>query len=68
MSTAAPAPDPISIANVPLPTPEQLPDDLDTLKRMIIELIATLQQERHDKDELRQRLHLLLQRLYGPRS
>ena len=69
MSTAAPhLSEPVSTRNVPVPAPEQLPDDLDTLKRMIIELIATLQQERQDKDELRQRLHLLMQRLYGPRS
>jgi transposase len=69
MSTAAPTPaTPVSVSNTALPTPEQLPDDLDTLKRMIIELIATLQQERHDKDALRHRVELLLQRLYGPRT
>ena len=46
MSTAAPPPDPICTGNVPLPTPEQLPDDLDTLKRMIVELVVTLHRER----------------------
>jgi len=69
MSTAAlPPSDPISTGNVPLPTPEQLPDDLDTLKRMIVELVATLHRERFDKEALRHRLNLLLQRLYGPRT
>ncbi len=68
MSMAAPASDSITVANVPLPTSEQLPDDLETLKRMIVELLTTLQQERRDRDELHHRLHLLLQRIYGPRT
>src|SRR5689334_5948141 len=69
MSTAAlPPSDPISAGNVPLPAPEQLPNDLDTLKRMIVELVATLHRERLDKDALRHRVSLLLQRLYGPRT
>jgi transposase len=51
-----------------LPRPEHLPDDLATLKQMILELLATLAQERQDKDALRHRLDLLLRRLYGPRS
>src|SRR5438874_4913076 len=67
MSTAAsPATDPLGTGNVPLPTPEQLPNDLDTLKRMIVELVATLHRERLDKDALRHRVNLLLQRLYWP--
>src|SRR5438445_7854920 len=65
---AAPQPEPVCIGNVPLPAAEQLPDDPETLKRMILELLATLHQERRDKDELRHRLDLLLRRLYGPRS
>lgn len=69
MSTAAPLPtDPISTGNVPLPTSEQLPNDLVTLKRMIVELVATLHRERLDKDALQHRVSLLLQRLYGPRT
>ena len=68
MSTAAPLPEPVSVRNVPLPAPEQLPDDPETLKRMILELLATLHQERQDKDALRQRLDLLLRRLYGART
>jgi transposase len=51
-----------------LPTPEQLPNDPATLKRMILELLATLYEERRDKEALRQRLDQLLRRLYGPRT
>src|SRR5437588_3858319 len=68
MSTAAPLADPICTHNVPLPTPEQLPNDLETLKRMLIEVMVTLHQERREKEQLQQRMKLLLQRLYGPRS
>jgi transposase len=68
MSTVAPTPEQVSAGNAPLPTPEQLPDDLATLKRMILELVATLRQRDHDLEAVRQRLHLLLQRLYGPKS
>lgn len=68
MSTAASASEPVYVGNVPLPTAEQLPDDPEVLKRMILELLATLQREQHDKQQLRDRLDLLLRRLYGPRS
>jgi transposase len=68
MSTVAPLSEPVSTRNAPLPAPEQLPDDLDTLKRMIVELVATLRQRDHDLEAAQHRLHLLLQRLYGPRS
>jgi transposase len=68
MSTAAPASEPIPAGNAPLPTLEQLPDDAATLKGMILELIATLRQERQDREALQHRLHLLVQRLYGSRS
>ena len=68
MSTAAHPSEPISPGQAPLPTPEQLPDDPETLKKMIVELVATLRQRDHDLEAARQRLHLLLQRLYGPRS
>jgi len=51
-----------------LPAAERLPDDPATLKRMILELLATLQQERRDHEALRHRLDLLLRRLYGPRG
>jgi len=68
MSTAAHSSDPVCTGNVPLPTPEQLPDDIGTLKHMIVEMAVTLHQERLEKDALRQRLHLLVQRMYGPRQ
>ena len=69
MSMAAhPASEPISTGNAPLPTFEQLPNDIDTLKRMIVELATTLRQERRDKEAMAHRMHLLLQRLYGPRT
>ena len=56
MSTAAPCPDPVSTGNIPLPTPEQLPDDPETLKRLLVELMATLREERRDKEALQHRL------------
>jgi transposase len=68
MSTAAPTSDPICTHNVPLPTPAELPDDLDTLKRMIFELMTTLRQERLDKEKLRFRIEQLLRQRYGPRT
>jgi transposase len=71
MSTAAhhsESVEPVGPGHVPLPTPEQLPDDPVTLKQMIVELVVTLRQRDHDLEETRQRLHLLLQRLYGRRS
>jgi transposase len=51
-----------------LPTAEQLPDDPATLKQMILELVQTLRQRDQDLEQARQRLHLLLQRLYGRKS
>jgi transposase len=68
MSKAAPCPDPVCTTNVPLPTPEQLPGDSETLRHMVIELLTTLRRERLDKDQLQHRVDLLLRRLYGPRT
>jgi transposase len=51
-----------------LPDAAQLPDDLTTLKSMILELLLTLKRERHDKEALQHRIHLLLTRLYGRKS
>jgi transposase len=68
MSTAAPLPTTTAADAGTLPAAEHLPDDPAILKRMILELLATLQQERHDKDELRHRLDRLLRRLYGPKG
>jgi transposase len=61
-------PDPLADEQTVLPSAEQLPDDRETLKRMVLELLATLQEERRDKRALRHRLDLLLRRLYGPRT
>src|SRR5262249_6406069 len=47
---------------------EHLPDDVDTLKRMVLELLASLHDHRRDNEALRRRLDLLLRRLYGPRG
>jgi transposase len=52
----------------PPTAPEHLPDDLATLKRMVLELLATVQQQQRDHDALQHRLALLLARLYGPRT
>jgi hypothetical protein len=49
-------------------TAEHLPDDVATLQRMILELLASLHQRDRDIEGLRHRLGLLLRRLYGPRG
>jgi transposase len=68
MSTLAPPATTVATHDVPLPTLEQLPDDLPTLKGMILELALTLRQERLDKEALRHRVALLVERLYGQRT
>jgi transposase len=73
MSTAAPNTATTDIHNVDshnvtLPTPEQLPNDLDTLKGMIVELMSTLRQAQRDSDQKTHRIQLLLDRLYGKRT
>ncbi len=51
---------------VPATTPDTpLPDDLDTLKRMIRELLQLLKTEKHRSEGLQHRLDQLLRRLYG---
>ncbi|HEY1381596.1 MAG TPA: IS66 family transposase [Gemmataceae bacterium] len=45
-----------------------MPDDPDTLKAMIRELLAQLRANRHELDGVRLRLDQLLRRLYGPKS
>jgi transposase len=47
---------------------EHLPDDVATLKRMVLELLASLHDRDRDIEGLRHRIHLLLHRLYGPRG
>jgi hypothetical protein len=68
MHTAAAPSESDPAGNARLPALEQLPNDLETLKQMVLELLATVHQERLDKDALRHRLDLLLRRLYGPRG
>src|SRR5437868_6431829 len=62
MSLADPA------AGLPPTTAEQLPDDVATLKRMVLELLGSLHERDRDIEGLRHRLGLLLRRLYGPRG
>lgn len=45
-----------------------LPDDVATLKAMIYELLDALKDAKHDRDAVRERLDLLLRRLYGPKA
>ena len=63
MSLVVPAP-----ANLSPATAEQLPDDVATLKRMVLELLASLHGRDRDIEGLRHRINLLLRRLYGPRG
>src|SRR6516162_11079526 len=52
----------------PPTTAEQLPNDMATLKRMVLELLASLHERDRDYEAVRHRLDLLLRRLYGPRG
>src|SRR5262245_3532477 len=45
-----------------------LPDDLATLKQMVLELLASLHERDRDIEAMWHRLDLLLRRLYGPRG
>src|SRR5262245_25278025 len=62
MSLADPA------AGPPPTTAEQLPDEVATLKRMVLELLASLHERDRDIEGMRHRIDLLLRRLYGPRG
>jgi hypothetical protein len=62
MSPAEPA------TGLPPTAAEQLPDDPATLKRMVLELLASLHQRDRDIEGYRHRIDLLLRRLYGPRG
>ncbi|MFL5342676.1 MAG: transposase, partial [Gemmataceae bacterium] len=55
-------------AGLPPTTAEQLPDDTATLKRMVLELLASLHQRDRDYEAAQHRIDLLLRRLYGPRG
>jgi transposase len=60
-----PSPQPVSSTS---PLNASLPDDLDTLKRMVRELLELLKTEKHRSDGLQHRLDQLLRRLYGPKG
>jgi len=45
-----------------------LPNDVAVLQAMIRELLESLKQTQRDRDGLRQRLDLLLRKLYGPKA
>jgi transposase len=47
---------------------EHLPNDIATLKGMILELLASLYDRDRDIEGMQHRIHLLLHRLYGPRG
>jgi transposase len=55
-------------ADLPPTAAEQLPDDVATLKRMVLELLASLLDRDRNIEGLQHRIHLLLRRLYGPRG
>jgi transposase len=55
-------------AGLPPTAAEQLPDDVATLKRMVLELLVSLLDRDRNIEGLRHRIHLLLRRLYGPRG
>ena len=63
MSLADPA-----AAGLPPTDAEHLPDDVATLKRMVLELLASLRERDRNIEGLRHHIHLLLHRLYGPRG
>jgi transposase len=71
-ATAPPAPALTPPSPPPAPTTipleVRLPDDLDTLKRMIRELLTLLKTEKHRSEGLQHRLDQLLRRLYGPKG
>ena len=48
--------------------PEHLPDDVATLKGMVVELAASLSDRDRDLAAARHQVELLLRRLYGPRG
>jgi transposase len=67
-ATAPPAPTLIPPSPPTSQPNASLPDDLDTLKRMIRELLDLLKVEKHRSEGLQHRLDQLLRRLYGPKG
>jgi transposase len=71
-ATAPPASTPTHPSPQPVPSTipadASLPDDLDTLKRMIRELLDLLRSRDRELSGVRHRLDQLLRRLYGPKG
>jgi transposase len=63
MSLADPA-----ATGLPPTDAERLPDDVATLKGMVLELLASLHDRDRNIEGMQHRIHLLLRRLYGPRG
>jgi len=63
MSLADPA-----ATGLPPTDAEHLPDDVATLKGMVLELLASLHERDRNIEGMQHRIHLLLHRLYGPRG
>jgi transposase len=63
MSLADPA-----ATGLPPTDAEHLPDDVATLKGMVLELLASLHDRDRNIEGMQHRIHLLLRRLYGPRG
>ncbi len=63
MSLADPA-----ATGLPPTDAKHLPDDVATLKGMVLELLASLHDRDRNIEGLQHRIHLLLHRLYGPRG
>jgi transposase len=63
MSLADPA-----TTGLPPTDAEHLPDDVATLKGMVLELLASLHDRDRNIEGMQHRIHLLLRRLYGPRG
>ena len=53
---------------LPLPQPSELPDDPQTLRTLVLQLLAALEGERAQREQLEHRLDQVLRKLYGRSS
>jgi transposase len=58
----------LAATGLPPTDAEDLPDDVATLKGMVLELLASLHDRDRNIEGMQHRIHLLLRRLYGPRG
>jgi transposase len=58
----------LAATGLPPTDAEHLPDDVATLKGMVLELLASLHDRDRNIEGMQHRIHLLLRRLYGPRG